>query len=99
MPRDKEGRRVMQMDCAGFAKTWSTKVKIVVNGWCSQALGGHERSHDDDSRKLGSGMGLRTRTEEVLERRSVFAAKEPTWIWIESTETELSQLEILREPV
>ena len=55
-------------------------VAFVVNWWCSQALGGHERSHGDDFRRLGSGMDSRTRMEEVLEKRSISIAEEPTRI-------------------
>ena len=49
-----------------------------MNGWYPQALGGHERHHDDDFGMLGPGIDPRTRMREVLERRSVFAVEEPT---------------------
>ena len=62
----------------GFVKEWDIKVEIVVHVWCSQALGGHERSHDDDFRKLGPDMSPKTRMGEVLRRRSVSAVEELT---------------------
>ena len=48
------------------AKAWDTKVEIVVHVWCSQVLKDHDRSHNDDSERLGSGLDPRTRTREVL---------------------------------
>ena len=31
MPTDKEGKKILQVNCVGFVKAWGTKVEIVVN--------------------------------------------------------------------
>ena len=60
-------------------------------------MGGHERSHGDDSERLGIGTDPRTMMEKVLRRRSVSAVDELTWIWVESSRTRSNWLETLRE--
>ena len=64
----------------GFAKPWGTKVEIIVNMWCSQALEDYERSHSDGFGRLGLDMDPRARMGEVLGWRSISTIEESTQI-------------------